>query len=328
MTWPFQRIPVSVSLPSAPTLLASDIAPLIPTPPPVDYYWLLGDDNPQLLDQLTGAPLRRTINFTKPGTMNGYTVAPNITISSGGGSGATAQAVIDGAGVLQKVYLTDPGIGYTSSPTATVVPIGAGTAGNLTVQIGDAPTLSAGFITIPTSSNNHLNGLVSPQADAASQTMIAILRPQGGAGVGQILFGALTENATYGPGGDALYYYVNGWRMQTAPGAYAAVTPSGISLNEWTFVAVTQDNATDTRRVSFGRNGQLQHFVTPSTHKNAASPARKVALGNANYNASGFYTSLDAALFQVKAGALSVDDLTDIFYQESSVVAQRGVIIP
>ncbi len=116
--------------------------------------------------------------------------------------------------------------------------------------------------------------------------------------------------------------------MQTAPGAYAAVTPSGISLNEWTFVAVTQDNATDTRRVSFGRNGQLQHFVTPSTHKNAASPARKVALGNANYNASGFYTSLDAALFQVKAGALSVDDLTDIFYQESSVVAQRGVIIP
>jgi hypothetical protein len=47
-----------------------------------------------------------------------YTVPPVITISGGGGTGATATAVID-TGVVTSVTVTNPGTGYTSTPTVT-----------------------------------------------------------------------------------------------------------------------------------------------------------------------------------------------------------------
>ncbi len=325
---PFQRMPITVNLPSAPRLLAQDIVPLLKLPPPVDAYWQFGDDKPDLLDELNGVPLVRNINFAKPGTMNGYTQAPNIVIAGGGGGvGATARAVIDGSGNLQKIYLDQPGTGYTVAPAATVVPIGAGTAGALTVNLGAAPVLHPGYMTIPTSANNARNGLLTPFADAGTQTMIAIIKPQGGTGVAQIPFGALTEDAVYGPGGDSVYYYVSGWRQQTAPGVYSAVVPSGIVLGNWIGIAIAQDNVNNIRRVSFYAGGQVQHFYTQAVHKDAA-PHRNVALGNAWYNGSGFYTSLDVAMFMTKGGFLVEGEMLDIFQTEASKAAQRGVIIP
>ena len=47
-----------------------------------------------------------------------YTVPPVITISGGGGTGATATAVID-TGVVTSIIITNPGSGYTSTPTVT-----------------------------------------------------------------------------------------------------------------------------------------------------------------------------------------------------------------
>ena len=49
----------------------------------------------------------------------GYTEAPRITISGGGGSGATAKAIIGDAKVT-KITVTNKGSGYTSTPTITV----------------------------------------------------------------------------------------------------------------------------------------------------------------------------------------------------------------
>lgn len=60
-----------------------------------------------------------TINVNLGGT--GYTVAPAVTISGGGGSGATAQANISGGAVTGITVLT-PGSGYSSAPTVTVAP--------------------------------------------------------------------------------------------------------------------------------------------------------------------------------------------------------------
>ena len=54
------------------------------------------------------------INMTSPGS--GYTSAPAITLSSGGGSGFVAASVMNGTGV-QKVYISDAGQNYTSIPT-------------------------------------------------------------------------------------------------------------------------------------------------------------------------------------------------------------------
>ena len=52
---------------------------------------------------------------------NGYTLAPVVTISGGGGSGATAAATISG-GVVTAVNILTPGSGYTSIPTVMIAP--------------------------------------------------------------------------------------------------------------------------------------------------------------------------------------------------------------
>jgi len=60
------------------------------------------------------------LSITTPGT--GYTTAPNIVISGGGGSGATATCAVT-AGAITSVTLTSGGSGYTSAPTVSVVPV-------------------------------------------------------------------------------------------------------------------------------------------------------------------------------------------------------------
>ncbi|HEV2328750.1 MAG TPA: tail fiber domain-containing protein [Verrucomicrobiae bacterium] len=52
---------------------------------------------------------------------SGYTTAPTVTFSGGGGSGATGQANISGGAVTSITVLT-PGSGYSSAPTITIAP--------------------------------------------------------------------------------------------------------------------------------------------------------------------------------------------------------------
>ena len=49
-----------------------------------------------------------------------YTSAPTVTISGGGGTGATAVATINSVGQVSGVNLTATGSGYTSEPTVTI----------------------------------------------------------------------------------------------------------------------------------------------------------------------------------------------------------------
>lgn len=52
---------------------------------------------------------------------DGYTAAPLVTFSGGGGgTGLAAEAVIDGAGAVTAINITDPGSGYTSAPSVSV----------------------------------------------------------------------------------------------------------------------------------------------------------------------------------------------------------------
>jgi hypothetical protein len=61
---------------------------------------------------------------------SGYTSAPTVSFSGGGGTGAAATAYISG-GVVQAFRITDPGIGYTSAPTVTLTG-GGGTGASAT----------------------------------------------------------------------------------------------------------------------------------------------------------------------------------------------------
>ena len=53
--------------------------------------------------------------------MGGYVVPPEITISGGGGSGATGVSILDN-GVVVGVEITNTGRGYSSPPTITIAP--------------------------------------------------------------------------------------------------------------------------------------------------------------------------------------------------------------
>ena len=64
------------------------------------------------------------VNVTNGGT--GYTTAPTVAITGGGGTGATATATVAG-GKITGITITNPGTGYTTAPTVGLT--GAGTGG-------------------------------------------------------------------------------------------------------------------------------------------------------------------------------------------------------
>lgn len=68
------------------------------------------------------------VTITNAGS--GYTSAPTIGFTGGGGSGATAVATVS-AGRITSITITNPGSGYTSAPTVTVTG-GGGSAGAAT----------------------------------------------------------------------------------------------------------------------------------------------------------------------------------------------------
>lgn len=76
-----------------------------------------------------------TITITDPGT--GYTTAPAVTFSGGGGASAAATAIINTAGNVVAVIMTNFGTGYTSAPTVTIAAPGSGTQATGTAAINE-----------------------------------------------------------------------------------------------------------------------------------------------------------------------------------------------
>jgi hypothetical protein len=67
---------------------------------------------------------------------NGYTVAPQLTVTGDCVTPATMTATINGAGHINSVIITDPGLGYTSTAIITVSG-GNGTGGQIVAVMGN-----------------------------------------------------------------------------------------------------------------------------------------------------------------------------------------------
>ena len=134
-----------------------------------------------------------SITVTNPGF--GYlqipALPPTVTLSGGGGSGATATAVIDNNGQITSITKTTSGIDYTSSPTVTIA--GSGGIYDLsilgqTTSIGENVNINnLGALTLGTVSNT----------EYASATGLAVL----GSGVVNSIttdnvVGSVTESVT------------------------------------------------------------------------------------------------------------------------------------
>ena len=94
--------------------------------------------------------------ITNPGA--GYTLAPTLQITGGGGSGA-AGTVFIGDGTVGIVTLTDAGSGYTTAPSVTIAgPVGVGTTATAEAVVSSAGTITsvnlvnagAGYTSSPT----------------------------------------------------------------------------------------------------------------------------------------------------------------------------------
>jgi len=83
--------------------------------------------------------------ITNPGA--GYTLAPTLQITGGGGSGA-AGTVFIGDGTVGVVTITSEGSGYTTAPTVTITgPTGVGTTATAEAVVSTAGTLTSINIT-------------------------------------------------------------------------------------------------------------------------------------------------------------------------------------
>lgn len=108
------------------------------------------------LGQLIVKPIIEVRSITVTNGGSGYTAPPTVTITGGGGKGATAQATIDTNGRVSSIYVVTGGDGYTRAPQVVISPP--------QIDRGDLPTavavLSENSITRNTvlySQNNQLD---------------------------------------------------------------------------------------------------------------------------------------------------------------------------
>lgn len=102
--------------------------------------------NPANLQRLVSAVVTGTSGTITAGTVtnpgygyvnsSGAITAPDVTITGGGGTGATASATIDSVGAVTGITILTPGTGYTTVPTITILPVAGGrTDGTATASL-------------------------------------------------------------------------------------------------------------------------------------------------------------------------------------------------
>ncbi|SDS41923.1 Phage tail tube, TTP, lambda-like [Pseudomonas prosekii] len=94
--------------------------------------WVVGwSDGTDIAPTIAASGALSTATVTAGGT--GYTSAPSVAITGGGGTGATATAVLTG-GSVTGITITNKGSGYTSVPTLALTG-GAGSGATATANL-------------------------------------------------------------------------------------------------------------------------------------------------------------------------------------------------
>jgi hypothetical protein len=133
-----------------------------------------------------------SITFVQSGVFTGYTSAATVEIVGGGGTGATGtiRFFAGNSGIPVGVNLTNAGSGYTSIPTITIIPNGAGSG----VTVGNVTFAGAGA-DIQSVLNGSVNTLTFVDDGSGYSDQPPIIEFEGGGGNGAVAVAKLyTDN--------------------------------------------------------------------------------------------------------------------------------------
>lgn len=316
----FTRLPFAVSLPNAPVINAADVSRLVPLPPlPVDGYWLFGNDNAGLVDQIYGHALAQNLSITITNQGAGYTVRPSVSLVGGGGTGWVLEAIRT-EDKITGITVVTPGTPFTSAPTVVLTGGNYTTIAQATASISSAPTINPTSLTIPSSSGVR-NGLLTPFDDSRDQTEYSVIRAFApNATENSVIMGSIGASSE---GGDGIFYQTSNYRVTTRPNAAAVLSPTGIVSGQPLFIAKRHRSADNHRSITFGINGALVSIDATVT-KTLASPMRKLALGNAHLVGTNFYGALEAFAYAAAAGYQSDDQVALAYQRFAFDLGERG----
>ncbi|MGZ8731583.1 MAG: C25 family cysteine peptidase [Thermoanaerobaculia bacterium] len=130
--------PPIVSAPPACGGSAGNVASIL-NQPGASIVWSITNGNGTITTATTG-----TVHQVALGDGgSGYAIAPAVSFTGGGGTGAAAFATISG-GVITAITVTNPGSGYTSVPTVVITPNGSGTGATAAAVVGTGIVYTAG----------------------------------------------------------------------------------------------------------------------------------------------------------------------------------------
>lgn len=177
------------------------------------------------------------ILITNPGF--GYSESPVVTISGGGGSGGIATAVIN-TGVLGIIGISSGGVGYTTTPQATIerifIPTGTGISSNINNAQAEAVINSNGVIVSVRYSNAGAGYTFTPTISFTNPTATSF----GDYDYNEVVTGSRTGTTGYVRSWDALnrtlkVSIVDGTfaRGETIVGVAASYKVSTVQTNEF-----------------------------------------------------------------------------------------------
>ncbi len=130
--------PPIVSAPPACGSSAGNVASIL-NQPGSTVTWSITNGNGTITTASTG-----TIHQVALGSGgSGYSIAPAVSFTGGGGTGAAAIATVSG-GVITAITITNPGSGYTSVPTVVITPNGSGSGATAAAVLGTGIIYTAG----------------------------------------------------------------------------------------------------------------------------------------------------------------------------------------
>ena len=130
--------PPIVSAPPACGGSSGNVASILAQPAST-VIWSITNGNGTITTATTG-----TVHQVAIGTGgSGYSIAPGVSFSGGGGSGAAAIATVSG-GAITAITVTNPGSGYTSLPTVIITPNGSGSGAVAQAVLGTGIVYTAG----------------------------------------------------------------------------------------------------------------------------------------------------------------------------------------